>query len=140
MSAHQYDEGHTVAGWTGVAVATVGTSVLGLGVCTVSGALIAVGLVITAASALVTWALHLSGWGKPPGRRPREQWGMRVRDTGARQGHPGCVGCRMAGRRGARTGGRGGARAAATPPEPVSVASRSAEPVSGAAVSTESVG
>ncbi|WP_260471018.1 HGxxPAAW family protein [Streptomyces sp. RP5T] len=140
MSAHQYDEGHTVAGWTGVAVATAGTSVLGLGVCTVSGALIAVGLVITAASALVTWALHLSGWGKPPGRRPREQWGMRVRDTGARQGHPGCVGCRMAGRRGARTGGRVGARAAATPPEPVSVGSRSAEPVSGAAVSTESVG
>ncbi|MFI0542998.1 HGxxPAAW family protein [Streptomyces sp. WSLK1-3] len=140
MSAHQYDEGHTVAGWTGVAVATVGTSVLGLGVCTVSGALIAVGLVITAASALVTWVLHLSGWGKPPGRRPREQWGMRVRDTGARQGHPGCVGCRMAGRRGARTGGRVGARAAATPPEPVSVGSRSAEPVSGAAVSTESVG
>ncbi|MGX1368927.1 hypothetical protein RKD19_004286 [Streptomyces canus] len=140
MSAHQYDEGHTVAGWTGVAVATVGASVLGLGVCTVSGALIAVGLVIPAASALVTWALHLSGWGKPPGRRPREQWGMRVRDTGARQGHPGCVGCRMAGRRGARTGGRVGARAAATPPEPVSVGSRSAEPVSGAAVSTESVG
>lgn len=98
MSAHQYDEGHTVAGWTGVAIATVGTSVLGLGVCMVSRPLIVVGLVITALSALVTWALHLTGWGKPPGRRPREQWGMRVRDTGARQGHAGCVGCRMAGR------------------------------------------
>ncbi|MET7734808.1 HGxxPAAW family protein [Streptomyces sp. NPDC005402] len=103
MSAHQYDEGHTIAGWTGVAVAAVGTSVLGLGVCAVSGALIAVGLAITVASALVTWTLHLAGWGKPPGRRPREQWGMRVRDTGARQGHPGCVGCRMAGRGGPRT-------------------------------------
>lgn len=104
MSAHQYDEGHTVAGWTGVAIATLGTSVLGVGVCLGSGVLIAVGLVITAGSALVTWALHLTGWGKPPGRRPREQWGMRVRDTGARQGHPGCVGCRMAGRGGPRTG------------------------------------
>ncbi|MEU0950370.1 HGxxPAAW family protein [Streptomyces canus] len=104
MSAHQYDEGHTVAGWTGVAIATAGTSVLGVGVCLESGVLIAVGLVITAASALVTWALHLTGWGKPPGRRPREQWGMRVRDTAARQGHPGCVGCRIAGRGGPRTG------------------------------------
>ncbi|WP_328748613.1 hypothetical protein OHT57_24405 [Streptomyces sp. NBC_00285] len=123
MSAHQYDEGHTVAGWTGVAVATVGTSVLGLGVCLVSGPLIVVGLVITALSALVTWALHLTGWGKPPGRRPREQWGMRVRDTGARQGHGECVGCRMAGRGGPRkpavaVGPRGGAVA-----EPVSVES-----------------
>ncbi|MET7692646.1 HGxxPAAW family protein [Streptomyces sp. NPDC005483] len=103
MSAHQYDEGHTVAGWTGVGIATVGTSVLGLGVCTVSGALIAVGLAITVLSALVTWALHLAGWGKPPGRRPRGEWGMRVRDTSARGGHPGCVGCRMAGRGGPRT-------------------------------------
>jgi hypothetical protein len=67
-------------------------------VCLGAGVLSAFGLVITVASALVTWALHLTGWGKPPGRRPREQWGMRVRDTGARQGHPGCVGCRMAGR------------------------------------------
>jgi len=128
VSAHQYDEGHTVAGWTGVAIATVGTSVLGVGVCVVSGALIALGLVITGASALVTWALHLAGWGKPPGRRPRAEWGMRVRDTGARQGHPGCVGCRMAGRGGARTGVVG-ARAAVT-----------VEPVRGESVeSSESV-
>jgi hypothetical protein len=33
---------------------------------------------IVAVSVLVTWALHLTGWGKPPGRRDREQWGMRV--------------------------------------------------------------
>ncbi|MFF7281784.1 HGxxPAAW family protein [Streptomyces griseorubiginosus] len=103
MSAHQYDEGHTVAGWTGFGIATVGTAVLGLGVCTVSGALIAGGLAVTAVSVLVTWALHLSGWGKPPGRRPRAEWGMRVRDTGAREGHAGCVGCRLAGRGGRRT-------------------------------------
>lgn len=120
MSAHQYDEGHTVAGWTGVAVATVGTSVLGLGVCRVSGALIALGLAITVASALVTWALHLSGWGKPPGRRPRAEWGMRVRDSGAREGHVGCVGCRMAGR-GRRHRAEGEMAAAGGAAEAVSV-------------------
>lgn len=98
VSAHQYDEGHTVAGWTGFGIATVGSAVLGLGVCMVSGPLIAGGLAICAVSLLVTWALHLTGWGKAPGRRPREQWGMRVRDPLARAGHPGCVGCRLAGR------------------------------------------
>ncbi|MFF7759801.1 HGxxPAAW family protein [Streptomyces griseorubiginosus] len=99
MSAHQYDEGHTVAGWTGFGIATVGTSVAGLGVCLVSGALIVGGLAVVGVSVLVTWALHLSGWGKPPGRRPREEWGMRVRDSSAREGHEECVGCRIAGRR-----------------------------------------
>jgi len=103
VSAHQYDEGHTVAGWTGFGIATVGTAVLGLGVCMVSGALIAAGLAVSAVSVLVTWALHLSGWGKPPGRRPRAEWGMRVRDTSAREGHAGCVGCRLAGRGGRRS-------------------------------------
>ncbi|WP_343243999.1 HGxxPAAW family protein [Streptomyces sp. SID13726] len=98
MSAHQYDEGHTVAGWTGFGIAAVGSAVAGLGVCLVSAPLIAGGLAVTAVSVLVTWALHLTGWGKPPGRRPRAEWGMRVRDSGARQGHPGCVGCRLAGR------------------------------------------
>ena len=93
-----YDEGHTVAGWTGVAIATVGTSVAGVGVCAVSGVLVGAGLVVVALGALVTWALHLSGWGKPPGVRPRAEWGMRARDLEARAGHPGCVGCRLAGR------------------------------------------
>lgn len=107
MSAHQYDEGHTVAGWTGFGIATVGTTVLGLGVCLVSGALIVGGLAVVAVSVLVTWALHLSGWGKPPGRRPREEWGMRVRDSGAREGHADCVGCRIAGRRSTTAAGAG---------------------------------
>ncbi|MFL5998292.1 MAG: HGxxPAAW family protein [Streptomyces sp.] len=119
MSAHQYDEGHTIAGWTGFGIATVGAAVLGLGMCTVSGVAMAGGLAITAVGALVTWALHLAGWGKPPGRRPREQWGMRVRDTNARQGHAGCVGCRMAGR-GRERAAAVESRAAATA-EPVSV-------------------
>ncbi|MPY62866.1 hypothetical protein FNH08_38670, partial [Streptomyces spongiae] len=56
------------------------------------------GVAVVGVSVLVTWVLHLSGWGKPPGRRPAEQWGMRVRDLSAREGHPGCVGCRLAGR------------------------------------------
>ncbi|MFD5570330.1 HGxxPAAW family protein [Streptomyces cadmiisoli] len=93
-----YDEGHTVAGWTGVAVTAVGSSVAGVGVCVVSGALIGLGLAIVALGALITWGLHLAGWGKPPGVRPREEWGMRVRDPHARAGHPECLGCRLAGR------------------------------------------
>ncbi|MEU0332370.1 HGxxPAAW family protein [Streptomyces sp. NPDC006193] len=93
-----YDEGHTIAGWTGVGIVAVGGSVAGWGVCTASLPLILGGLAVVASSAVVTWVLHLSGWGKPPGVRPREQWGMRVRDTQAREGHPGCVGCRLAGR------------------------------------------
>jgi hypothetical protein len=93
-----YDEGHTVAGWTGFGIATVGAAVIGLGVCTASGVTMGGGVAIVAVGVLATWVLHLAGWGKPPGRRPREQWGMRVRDTEARTGHPGCVGCRLAGR------------------------------------------
>ncbi|ELS54462.1 HGxxPAAW family protein [Streptomyces viridochromogenes] len=94
----QYDEGHTVAGWTGFGIATVGAAVAGVGVCLVSAAWIGGGLAIAVVSLLVTWALHLAGWGKGPGPRPREQWGLRVRDLGARNGHAECWGCRLAGR------------------------------------------
>ncbi|MFE9360112.1 HGxxPAAW family protein [Streptomyces olivaceoviridis] len=100
-----YDEGHTIAGWTGAAIATTGGAVAGLGVCTASLPVAGAGLAVVAVSVLVTWALHLSGWGKPPGVRPREQWGMRVRDTQARDGHAGCVGCRLAGRGRKRSAG-----------------------------------
>lgn len=126
MSAHQYDEGHTVAGWTGFAVASAGAVLLGLGVCTASVIALAGGFGVVVVGVLVTWALHLAGWGKPPGRRPREQWGWRVRDLAAREGHPGCVGCRLAGRgRGAgRTAESYGAVVAAGggEPEPAAVA------------------
>lgn len=98
MSAHLYDEGHTIAGWTGFFIATVGTVVAGLGIAQASIGLTAVGLAVDAVAVLVTWTLHLAGWGKPPGRRPRSDWGLRVRDTGARSGHAGCVGCRLVGR------------------------------------------
>ncbi|MEU7471225.1 HGxxPAAW family protein [Streptomyces sp. NPDC044984] len=98
MSAHPYDHGHTVAGWTGFGIAGAGTAVVGFGVCTVSGPLLAAGASVALAGLVVTWVLHLAGWGKPPGPRPREQWGWRVRDVSARQGHAGCLGCRLAGR------------------------------------------
>ncbi|MEV6051672.1 HGxxPAAW family protein [Streptomyces sp. NPDC052107] len=93
-----YDEGHTVAGWTGFGIATLGSGVVGLGMCTASLPLVAGGLAGVAVSVLVTWVLHLAGWGKPPGVRPRGEWGMRVRDAQAQEGHPGCVSCRLAGR------------------------------------------
>ncbi|MGY1499158.1 HGxxPAAW family protein [Streptomyces sp. QTS52] len=93
-----YDEGHTVAGWTGTAIATVGSCVLGLGSCTTSGVTVTGGIAVLVVSGLVTWVLHLAGWGKPPGVRPVGEWPMRERDLSARAGHPGCVGCRLAGR------------------------------------------
>lgn len=93
-----YDEGHTVAGWTGTAIATVGSCVIGLGIVTTSILVVAGGTAITVVALLVTWALHLVGWGKPPGVRPRGDWGMRVRDRSARAGHAECLQCRLAGR------------------------------------------
>ncbi|MFF5648786.1 HGxxPAAW family protein [Streptomyces collinus] len=98
MSAHQYDHGHTVAGWVGTGIASVGAVAAGLGVITVSGVLIAGGLAISVVSLLVTWALHLAGWGKGPGLRPRAEWGWRVRDSAAPGGHAECLACRLAGR------------------------------------------
>ncbi|MFJ3137119.1 HGxxPAAW family protein [Streptomyces sp. NPDC102359] len=123
MSAHPYDHGHTVAGWTGCGIAVTGTAVLGAGLCTGSGPLLVAGAVVVAVALLVTWGLHLAGWGKPSGPRPREQWDWRVRDTGARAGHPRCVGCRLAGR----------VRVAvpdAVVPEPARVAASVTEPAS----------
>ncbi|MGC9537083.1 HGxxPAAW family protein [Streptomyces sp. UG1] len=120
----QYDEGHTVAGWTGTAIATIGSAVLGAGMCVVSAALIWGGLGILAASVLVTWALHLTGWGKPPGVRPRSEWELGVRDLTARGGHADCWGCRLAGR------GRGrGPRAAVVTSSGVVPVAGEAEPV-----------
>ncbi|WP_328847841.1 HGxxPAAW family protein [Streptomyces sp. NBC_00258] len=98
LKGHHHDEGHTVAGWTGCAVAVVGTSVAGVGMCLGSAAGIWLGLGVVGLGVLVTWGLHLAGWGKPPGIRPVAERGMRVRDRAARAGHPACVGCRLAGR------------------------------------------
>ncbi|MET7683266.1 HGxxPAAW family protein [Streptomyces sp. NPDC005423] len=97
-----YDLGHTVAGWTGMAVATLGSGLCGLGLIMVSGPLLYVGVGVLALALLVTWSLHLGGWGKASGPRPAEQWDWRVRDTGAKAGHSDCLACRLAGRHNAR--------------------------------------
>ena len=105
MSLHgddPYDLGHTLAGWTGTALAALGSALSGLGVIAASVLLVCAGAAVLVLALLATWALHLAGWGKPSGPRPVEQWNWRVRDTGARTGHPGCLGCRLAGRAGAR--------------------------------------
>ncbi|MFF5447646.1 HGxxPAAW family protein [Streptomyces sp. NPDC012888] len=98
MSGHGYDEGHTVAGWTGTAVATAGAALTGVGVCGWAPGIWS-GLGVLVLAALLTWALHLAGWGKAPGPRPVGEWGLRSRDLAARAGHEDCLGCRLAGRR-----------------------------------------
>ena len=100
MSAHgDHDLGHTIAGWTGTAIAAAGCAVMGVALTAGSPVGLAAGAAVLVIAALTTWLLHLAGWGKAPGPRPagRQQW--RVRDTSARQGHPDCAGCRWAGRR-----------------------------------------
>ncbi|MFI5659323.1 hypothetical protein [Streptomyces sp. NPDC051684] len=92
------DEGHTLAGWAGCALAAAGTAVAGLGIIGWRPGLW-LGSAVLAAAALLAWALHLAGWGKPPGPRPAAQHPVGVRDMTARDGHANCVGCRLAGRR-----------------------------------------
>ncbi|WP_327677472.1 HGxxPAAW family protein [Streptomyces sp. NBC_00467] len=100
MSAHgDHDMGHTVAGWTGTALATAGTAVVGAGLAAGSPWGLGLGGAVVVLAALTTWLLHLAGWGKPSGPRPPGRRSWRTRDTTVRNGHPGCVGCRLAGRR-----------------------------------------
>ncbi|WP_443045988.1 hypothetical protein [Streptomyces sp. GQFP] len=76
------------------------------------------GIAVRVVAVLVTWALHLAGWGKAPGVRSVGEWRMRERDRSARDGHPGCVGCRLAGR-GRRVGGTAVTAGAEAVPERV---------------------
>ncbi|MEW2069878.1 HGxxPAAW family protein [Streptomyces sp. NPDC007346] len=100
MSAHGHvDMGHTVAGWAGTATAVVGFTVLGVAVAAVSVPIALAGAGITLGAVLLTWLLHLAGWGKPSGPRPESAWSWKVRDRSAGRGHPDCLGCRLAGRR-----------------------------------------
>ncbi|WP_406136183.1 HGxxPAAW family protein [Streptomyces sp. NBC_01089] len=103
MSGHLHDEGHTIAGWTGSAVATAGALVAGVGIIAWRPG-IWVGLAVMVFAALIAWVLHLAGWGKPPGWRAADQWGLTVRDRAVREGHAACLGCRLAGRRGVPAG------------------------------------
>ncbi|MFF9685823.1 HGxxPAAW family protein [Streptomyces sp. NPDC014623] len=119
MSAHgDHDLGHTVAGWTGTALGVLGSAVLGAAVITTSAALLGLGAVVVALAAATCWALHLAGWGKPTGPRPKSRQGWRSRDTSARRGHPGCLGCRMAGRGRLRPAAAAGLPSAPAPPAP----------------------
>ncbi|MFE5604536.1 HGxxPAAW family protein [Streptomyces coelicoflavus] len=97
MSGRHHDEGNTIAGWAGTALGTIGAVVTGLGVVGWRPGLW-VGLFLIVAAAPATWLLHLAGWGKGPGIRPMDQRAVGARDLSAREGHPGCLGCRLAGR------------------------------------------
>ncbi|MET9934938.1 MULTISPECIES: HGxxPAAW family protein [unclassified Streptomyces] len=100
MSAHgDVDLGHTLAGWAGTALAVTGLGVLGVSVVAASLPLLLLGTGLGLLAGVTAWVLHLAGWGKPSGPRPRQEWPWRVRDLGARRGHPDCLGCRTAGRR-----------------------------------------
>lgn len=99
MSAHGHvDLGHTVAGWTGTALAVLGSAAAGLGICLSWAPGIWLGLGLVLVAGLATWLLHLAGWGKPSGPRPAAAWDWRVRDANARTGHENCLGCRAGGR------------------------------------------
>ncbi|MFG2990334.1 HGxxPAAW family protein [Streptomyces sp. NPDC048257] len=96
MSAHGHvDLGHTVAGWTGTGLALLGFAGAGASVCAAWAPGIWIGLAVVAAAGVVTWLLHLAGWGKPSGPRPETDWNWRTRDTAARTGHADCLGCRV---------------------------------------------
>ncbi|WP_068920907.1 HGxxPAAW family protein [Planobispora rosea] len=92
-----YDMGHTVAGWSGVGIALTGFAGAGAALCAAWVPGIWIGLGVTALGGLVSWALHLAGWGKPSGVRPRDERDWRVKDP--MTGHADCLGCRLAGRR-----------------------------------------
>ncbi|MEW9527469.1 HGxxPAAW family protein [Microbispora sp. NPDC049125] len=91
------DLGHTVAGWTGCVIALIGSAVAGVAVCAGRPAGVLAGAGIVLSAGLITWALHLMGWGKPSGPRPADEWAWRARDP--MTGHGDCLACRVAGRR-----------------------------------------
>jgi hypothetical protein len=64
MSANAH--GHTVAAWTGVTVSFVGFMLAGVAMVFPSPVLVAVGLVVAAAGAVVGKAMSAAGFGKKP--------------------------------------------------------------------------
>ncbi|WP_037634852.1 hypothetical protein [Streptomyces katrae] len=93
--------GHTVAGWAGPALGLLGCTGAGVAVCAAwfPGIWLGLGLGLglVAAAGVVTWVLHLAGWGKPSGARPRAERDWRTRATVARTGRAQCLGCRVGG-------------------------------------------
>lgn len=99
MGVHgDHDLGHTVAGWAGTTIAVAGCAAAAVALAAGSAAGLWLSGAVVVLAAPATWLLHLAGWGKATGPRPvaRQHW--RVRDLSARHGHPGCLGCRLAGR------------------------------------------
>ncbi|MGW5263571.1 HGxxPAAW family protein [Microbispora sp. NPDC004025] len=94
------DLGHTVAGWAGCVVVLCGCATAGAAMCAASPLGVRLGIGVIALGGLITWALHLAGWGKPSGPRPPEQWNWRTRDP--MTGHGDCLACRLAGGAGRR--------------------------------------
>lgn len=100
MGVHgDHDLGHTVAGWTGTTMAIIGCTITAAAIIAGSPAGLWLGGAVVVLAALTSWFLHLAGWGKATGPRPPNRRDWRIRDTAARQGHPDCLGCRLAGRR-----------------------------------------
>ncbi|MEV6974678.1 HGxxPAAW family protein [Kitasatospora sp. NPDC093806] len=100
MGAHgDHDMGHTVAGWTGTAVTTLGSAVAGAAFVAGSAPGLWAGGVLAALGGVAAWVLHLAGWGKATGPRPPGGRHWRTPDPAGRRGHPDCLGCRLAGRR-----------------------------------------
>ncbi|MFE6750056.1 HGxxPAAW family protein [Kitasatospora purpeofusca] len=127
MGAHaDHDMGHTVAGWTGTAVVTLGFAVAGAAFVAGSGPGLWAGAALIVLGAVAAWVLHLAGRGKATGPRPPELRHWRTPDPAGRHGHPDCLGCRLAGRRTARAGGPDPAHA------PVVTAAPAAAPAPGA--------
>ncbi|MEU6231964.1 HGxxPAAW family protein [Kitasatospora sp. NPDC047058] len=115
MGAHgDHDMGHTVAGWTGSAVATLGSAVAGVAFAAGSAAGLWLGAGLVVLGGLASWVLHLAGWGKPTGPRPHGRRHWRLPDPAGGRGHPDCLGCRLAGRRPGRAPPTGPAAAPVT--------------------------
>ncbi|MFD7410066.1 HGxxPAAW family protein [Kitasatospora purpeofusca] len=125
MGAHaDHDMGHTVAGWTGTAVVTLGFAVAGAAFVAGSGPGLWAGAALVLLGAVAAWALHLAGRGKATGPRPPGLRHWRTPDPAGRHGHPDCLGCRLAGRRTARAAVPAVVRAAVPAPgsDPVGAA------------------
>ncbi|MFD9462441.1 HGxxPAAW family protein [Streptomyces sp. NPDC060027] len=139
-----HDLGHTVAGWAGTAIAVIGFCVAGAAMTRGSTPGLVVGAAVITVAAAATWVLHLCGWGKPSGPRSVREQNWRVRDQAAAQGHPDCLGCRIAGRTGARrAAAASGSRplpSARTPRESAPTRLRSAVPAEASAVRSEGWG
>nr|BEK66561.1 hypothetical protein KPHV_37880 [Kitasatospora purpeofusca] len=117
MGAHaDHDMGHTVAGWTGTAVVTLGFAVAGAAFVAGSGPGLWAGAALVLLGAVAAWALHLAGRGKATGPRPPGLRHWRTPDPAGRHGHPDCLGCRLAGRRTARAAVPAAVRAAVPAP------------------------